>query len=88
MSKTDLRLAAEIRRRRELAVSSLLSPREREVALTVARGVTNREASQTLFLSTKTIEMYLTRVYRKLGIHSRYELALLLAPYVFEELAS
>jgi DNA-binding NarL/FixJ family response regulator len=52
-----------------------LSPRELQVALTVAAGATNREAAARLFLSEKTIERHLGSVYRKLGVRSRTELA-------------
>ena len=45
----------------------------------MARGATNREVAAELFLSPKTIEFHLGRVYRKLGIHSRTELAALAA---------
>jgi FixJ family two-component response regulator len=41
----------------------------------VASGVTNREAGARLFLSAKTIEAHLGRIYRKLGVRSRTELA-------------
>lgn len=47
-----------------------LSPQE----LQVARGLSNVEAAATLFVSRKTVEAHLTRVYRKLGIRSRTEL--------------
>jgi len=49
------------------------------VALVVARGATNREAGAQLFLSPKTIETHLGRVYRKLNVRSRTELARRLA---------
>jgi DNA-binding CsgD family transcriptional regulator len=52
-----------------------LTPQERAVAAAIAHGATNREAGTTLFLSPKTIEMHLSRVYRKLGLRSRAELA-------------
>jgi DNA-binding CsgD family transcriptional regulator len=52
-----------------------LTPQEMEVALVVARGATNREAAASLFLSPKTVEAHLGRVYRKLGVRSRTELA-------------
>jgi DNA-binding CsgD family transcriptional regulator/Tfp pilus assembly protein PilF len=51
-----------------------LTPQELMVALTVARGATNKEAAAELFLSPKTIEHHLTRTYQKLGIRSRSEL--------------
>ena len=43
----------------------------------VASGATNREAGARLFLSPKTIEAHLGRIYRKLGVRSRTELAAL-----------
>jgi DNA-binding CsgD family transcriptional regulator len=52
-----------------------LTPQELQVAMTVARGATNREAAAALFLSPKTIEFHLGHVYRKLGIRSRTDLA-------------
>jgi DNA-binding CsgD family transcriptional regulator len=52
-----------------------LSPREREVADQVATGKTNREVAAALFLSETTIESHLTRIYEKLGLHSRSALA-------------
>ena len=45
------------------------------MALTVAGGATNREAAAALFLSPKTVEFHLGRVYRKLNVRSRSELA-------------
>ncbi|HEX8854928.1 MAG TPA: helix-turn-helix transcriptional regulator, partial [Thermoleophilaceae bacterium] len=48
-----------------------LSPREREVAEEVASGKTNRDIAATLFLSEKTVESHLARIYSKLGVHSR-----------------
>ena len=52
-----------------------LSARELQVALEVAKGKTNREAGAALFLSPKTVDIHLSRVYRKLGIHARGDLA-------------
>ena len=52
-----------------------LTPQELQVALTVARGATNREAATALLISPKTVEYHLARVYAKLGVRSRAELA-------------
>ncbi|QUH02297.1 helix-turn-helix transcriptional regulator [Saccharopolyspora erythraea] len=54
-----------------------LTPQEEAVARLVARGLSNREAAAELFLSTKTVQYHLTRIYTKLGIRSRAELAAL-----------
>lgn len=56
------------------APAGALTPAERRVAAMAAEGLTNREVAQTLFLSPKTVEMHLGRVYRKLGIASRLRL--------------
>ena len=56
-----------------------LTPQELQIALTVAAGATNKEAAAALFLSEKTIEMHLSRTYRKLAVRSRTELVKLLA---------
>jgi DNA-binding CsgD family transcriptional regulator len=56
-----------------------LTPQELEIALAVARGATNREVATALYVSPKTIEVHLTRVFRKLGVRSRTELATLIA---------
>jgi DNA-binding CsgD family transcriptional regulator len=55
-----------------------LSPQELQVARIAARGQNNIEVAAALFVSRKTVEAHLTRVYRKLGIRSRTQLARLL----------
>jgi DNA-binding CsgD family transcriptional regulator len=54
--------------------SGLLTVSERKVAELAAAGYTNREVAAQLFMSSKTVEANLARVYRKLGIRSRAEL--------------
>jgi DNA-binding CsgD family transcriptional regulator len=56
-----------------------LTPYELQVAVAVADGATNREATAALFLSPKTIEYHLSRVYAKLGVRNRVELARLMS---------
>jgi DNA-binding CsgD family transcriptional regulator len=60
------------------SVLDSLSPQELQVARAVGRGLSNVEAAVALFVSRKTVEAHLTRVYRKLGIRSRTELTRLL----------
>ena len=55
----------------------LTSAEQRIVAL-VTEGLPNREIAANLFLSVKTVESVLTGVYRKLGVRSRTQLAVLL----------
>ncbi|MFF8971365.1 ATP-binding protein [Streptomyces sp. NPDC014995] len=56
-----------------------LASMERQVASLVMEGATNREIAARLFISVKTVEATLTRVYRKLGIRSRVDIVRLAA---------
>ncbi|MFG2387003.1 AAA family ATPase [Streptomyces avermitilis] len=56
----------------------LLTPQEFQVARAVARGLNNIEAAASLFVSRKTVEAHLTRIYRKLEVRSRTDLTRLL----------
>lgn len=51
-----------------------LTETERRIAELAATGLTNREIAHQMFLSPKTIESNIARVYQKLGIRSRAEL--------------
>lgn len=51
-----------------------LTEAELRISRLVARGATNKEISQRLYLSVKTVEATLTRVYRKVGVRSRTQL--------------
>jgi DNA-binding CsgD family transcriptional regulator len=57
-----------------MAEPASLSPTERRIADLVAQGKTNREVADALFISVKTVEANLSRVYHKLGVRSRTEL--------------
>ena len=52
-----------------------LTPVEQRIAALVAVGQTNREVATAMFTSVRTVESHLGRIYRKLGIRSRTELA-------------
>jgi ATP/maltotriose-dependent transcriptional regulator MalT len=56
------------------AGTAALTPSERRVAELAASGMTNRDVALALFISPKTVEANLARIYRKLDIHSRAEL--------------
>ena len=66
--------ASGARRRPAEASREHLTPRELQIAVAVAGGRSNREVAAELFLTPKTVEFHLTRIYRKLGVRSRTEL--------------
>ncbi|GAA4915693.1 AAA ATPase-like protein [Actinomycetospora succinea] len=53
----------------------VLTPQEFQIARGIADGQSNVEVAAALFVSRKTVEAHLTRIYRKLGVRSRTELA-------------
>src|SRR5205814_3397913 len=55
--------------------SGPLSRREREVALLVARGQTNRQVARQLVIAERTVEGHLERIRGKLGVHTRTQIA-------------
>ena len=52
-----------------------LTPQEEAVTALVAQGLSNREVAAELYVSPKTVQYHLTRIYAKLGVRSRAELA-------------
>src|SRR5207344_912263 len=66
--------------RRELArvsgrtASSGLTETERRVAALVVEGRSNKEVASELFVTVRTVETHLTKIYAKLGVRSRTEL--------------
>jgi DNA-binding CsgD family transcriptional regulator len=64
---------------RKSANLSVLTSQELQIAVVVSKGMTNREAAAALFVSPKTIEYHLGKVYAKLNVASRCQLAHLLA---------
>ena len=62
----------------EALVESGLSAREAEVAAMAGRGATNAAIARSLHIGEATVKTHLTRVYTKLGVRTRTQLALLL----------
>jgi DNA-binding NarL/FixJ family response regulator len=80
MNASAQRLAAlcEGARTASLHTFDTLSPltdREREIATLAAQGLTSRAIAEQLVVSTRTIENHLQRVYMKMGVSGRAELA-------------
>jgi DNA-binding CsgD family transcriptional regulator len=78
-TRTEL-LAAGGRRRLVLSGLDSLTPSERRVAQLAADGLSNRDITQNLFITTRTVEGHLTHAYQKLAITAREQLPAALAP--------
>jgi DNA-binding CsgD family transcriptional regulator len=76
----ELRAAGARTRRHAITGPNALTPSEERVARMAAGGMTNPEIAQALFVTAKTVENQLGRVYQKLDIRSRTQLAAALAP--------
>ena len=70
-ARRELRASGERRRASTPEARDELTPQERQIATLAAEGRTNREIGALLFLSPRTIETHLGRVFRKLGIADR-----------------
>lgn len=57
-----------------------LSARERQVALQVATGASNKEVAQTLEITERTVKAHMSSILEKLSLRDRLQLALLIAP--------
>jgi DNA-binding CsgD family transcriptional regulator len=68
-------------RRPAVSGPASLTPTERRVAELAASGLTNRQTAEELFVTVKTVETHMARVYQKLGISSRPELAAIIAAH-------
>ncbi len=75
-ARAETELLATGARPRRIALSGVesLTPSERRVAEMAAKGPTNREIAQALFVTPRTVEVHLTSIYRKLAINSRSQL--------------
>jgi DNA-binding CsgD family transcriptional regulator len=78
-ARQELRASGEQSRRRTPDARDELSAQELQIAHMAADGLTNREIGQRLFLSHRTVSSHLYRIYPKLSITSRSELANALA---------
>jgi DNA-binding CsgD family transcriptional regulator len=78
-----LRSAPVVRAPHETAIHRAdwqsLTSAELRIVDEVSRGLTNREVASCLFVSRNTVESHLKHIYPKLGIHSRMQLALMVA---------
>ena len=73
-ARSELRATGETARKRDPSTLSDLTPQELQIARLVSDGGSNKEVAAQLFLSPRTVEYHLRKVFMKLGIASRADL--------------
>jgi DNA-binding CsgD family transcriptional regulator len=74
-ARKELRASGETSRRRTPDALDELTPQELQIAQLAAGGLSDREIGQRLYLSHRTVESHLYRLFPKLGVTSRSELS-------------
>ncbi|CAM3392423.1 LuxR family transcriptional regulator [Mycobacterium intermedium] len=71
---TELRATGATARKRDVSTVDQLTPQELQIARFVSRGETNRAIATLMFLSPRTVDYHVSKIFTKLGLSSRAEL--------------
>jgi DNA-binding CsgD family transcriptional regulator len=73
-TRVELRATGETARKRDPSTLTQLTPQELQVARLVGSGLSNKDVAAQLFLSSRTVEYHLAKIFAKLGLTSRADL--------------
>jgi DNA-binding CsgD family transcriptional regulator len=73
-ARSELRASGETARKRDPSTAVQLTPQETQIARLVGEGCSNKDVATQLFLSPRTVEYHLAKIFTKLGIASRADL--------------
>ncbi|GLY97875.1 helix-turn-helix transcriptional regulator [Actinoplanes sp. NBRC 103695] len=79
LAAAELRATGETARKRDPGTTEQLTPQETQIVRIVGEGATNREVAAQMFLSPRTVDYHLRKVFTKLNVSSRAELIRLAA---------
>jgi DNA-binding CsgD family transcriptional regulator len=74
-TRAELLATGETARKRDPSTIDQLTPQELQISRLISQGLKNKEVAARLFLSPRTIDYHLRKVYVKLGVTSRFQLA-------------
>ena len=74
-ARDELRATGETARKRDRSTIDTLTPQDLRIARLVVGGASNKSVAEQLFLSSRTVEYHLAKVFVKIGVSSRLELA-------------
>jgi DNA-binding CsgD family transcriptional regulator/tetratricopeptide (TPR) repeat protein len=74
-SRAALRATGEVDTATQVSAISFLSPQELQIATLAAQGLSNRQIGERLYLSPRTVGSHLYRIFPKLGVSSRAQIA-------------